>query len=242
MDKSYVDRIKVYLKHPRINEYKRLKVMMNMIEHPENYKDSDGTAILRSLGSFKHASSPEYKEKQRQRFIQYNKDPEMRKLQKANIDYSKAKERIIRYNRDPEMRKIQAANSRDKKSVKMKLQRLKYPKKFNPAGSVSKPEKEIFEYLHFFYPKSMSQYQIKGHSHLFDIYIPELNLLIEFDGEYYHRNQDYDNDWREKLARDHGYEYLVIKESDWRKQGWLGFVKREVAKFDPELLNRSRFK
>jgi G:T-mismatch repair DNA endonuclease (very short patch repair protein) len=71
---------------------------------------------------------------------------------------------------------------------------------------------------------------------IYDIYIPDLNMLIEFNGDYWHCNPkkykaDYFNVklnmtakqiWardaeKERLALGRGYEFLTIWESDYRK-------------------------
>lgn len=71
---------------------------------------------------------------------------------------------------------------------------------------------------------------------IYDIYIPDLNMLIEFNGDYWHCNPkkykaDYFNVklnmtakqiWardaaKEKLAVKYGYEFLTIWESDYRR-------------------------
>lgn len=103
--------------------------------------------------------------------------------------------------------------------------------KFTP---ISKAEKEIFNSLKEKYPKIISQFLLE--SFPFDFYIPEKNLLIEYNGDYWHCNPkkytaDYLNknknmtaqelwkqDERKKnLATEKGYNFLVIWENDYNK-------------------------
>lgn len=105
---------------------------------------------------------------------------------------------------------------------------------------ISDPELEIANYLSKYF-KVTKQFLIEQSNscHRFDILVelPNTNLLIEFDGSYWHRNQDYDNDERKLLALSYGYSYLVIREHEYYSKGRLKFAKSEVAKFYPELLN-----
>lgn len=71
---------------------------------------------------------------------------------------------------------------------------------------------------------------------VYDIYIPDLNMLIEFNGDYWHCNpKKYKADYfhvklnmtakeiwakdadKEKLAIENGYNFLTIWESDYKK-------------------------
>jgi len=71
---------------------------------------------------------------------------------------------------------------------------------------------------------------------IYDIYIPDLNMLIEFNGDYWHcnpkrykanyfnikKNMTAKQIWaldesKEQLAKEKGYEFLTIWESDYRK-------------------------
>ena len=83
---------------------------------------------------------------------------------------------------------------------------------------------------------------------IYDIYIPDLNMLIEFNGDYWHCNPkkykaDYFNVklnmtakqiWardaaKEKLAVKHGYEFLTIWESDYRRNKSI-IIKKIIQK------------
>lgn len=48
-----------------------------------------------------------------------------------------------------------------------------------------------------------------------DIYIPEKNIAIEYDGEYWHdKNKDFE---KEELCKQKGITLIRVKDSDWRK-------------------------
>jgi len=97
--------------------------------------------------------------------------------------------------------------------------------------SESKPEKDIRKYLISKGIKVIAQYQIPNEPHHFDFYLPDYNLLAEFDGTYWHRSQDYNNDPRQILAEKYNYRYLVIKESDYVTKGRLKYVKSRFSKY-----------
>lgn len=91
------------------------------------------------------------------------------------------------------------------------------------------------------------------HSHtinrkVYDIYIPALNMLIEFNGDYWHcnpkqyapayfnvkKNMTAKQIWaldaeKENLAKKNGYNFLVIWESDYRKQPKI-IIKKIIQK------------
>lgn len=69
------------------------------------------------------------------------------------------------------------------------------------------------------YKCQFSIYTPRG-SWAYDFYIPELNLLLETDGEYFHsRPKQINRDIiKEKLAREHGYNFLRISSTDWRPE------------------------
>ena len=54
-----------------------------------------------------------------------------------------------------------------------------------------------------------------NYAHPYDFYIEEYNLLIEYDGDYWHRNDDYSNDQRRIIANDRGYKFCIIFESEY---------------------------
>jgi very-short-patch-repair endonuclease len=56
--------------------------------------------------------------------------------------------------------------------------------------STSKSEESFFESLKkILGMKVQHKFRIDGYSHEYDIFIPELNLIIEFDGDYWHGNK-----------------------------------------------------
>jgi G:T-mismatch repair DNA endonuclease (very short patch repair protein) len=98
----------------------------------------------------------------------------------------------------------------------------------------SKPEFEIIEYLESINIKCEPSYNVE--SKIFDIYIPKYNLLIEYNGDYWHCNPkkyeaDYYNKKKNKtakeiweydknklyLAKKYGYNCIVIWETDYKK-------------------------
>jgi hypothetical protein len=106
----------------------------------------------------------------------------------------------------------------------------------------SKTEKKIIKELKDKGYSVVHSYVIKRK--VYDMYIPELNMLIEFNGDYWHCNPkkyaaDYFNIKRnmtakeiwdkdtkkEKLAIKSGFNFLTIWESDYRKNKKIIFKK-----------------
>ena len=98
----------------------------------------------------------------------------------------------------------------------------------------SKPEFEIIKYLESINLKVQPSFIIE--SKIFDIYIPDLNLLIEYNGDYWHCNpKKYNSTYYNKkkgktakeiweydknkldLAKKYNYNCFVIWESDYKK-------------------------
>lgn len=105
---------------------------------------------------------------------------------------------------------------------------------------VSKPEKHIIQYLSNYF-QCNSQYFISGSSHPYDMLVilpNSIKLLIEYDGAYWHKETDYSNDPRESLAKLNGFEFLIIHEEKYIELG-LKYVKSEVSKYFPDLINYS---
>ena len=76
----------------------------------------------------------------------------------------------------------------------------------NLQPKISVLEKRIADYLRTKYPRTTIQYGIPESSvgHPYDIYVPELKLLIEVDGSYWHVDLEEDH-MLDVLARQHGY-------------------------------------
>lgn len=102
---------------------------------------------------------------------------------------------------------------------------------------VSRTECYVALYLSFFY-SIIQQYAISGEKHVYDIYIPRFNLLIEYDGNRWHRNKKHDAEIDE-IAKSHGYRIMRIKESDYMKNGRLKYVKYLFSQIDPTMATRS---
>lgn len=97
----------------------------------------------------------------------------------------------------------------------------------------SKPETELFNLIKRLYKNVQSQFVVNGKA--FDIYIEDINLLIEFNGDYWHCNPDiYSSNYfnkkvkkyakeiwgidnnKKEVAQITGYNFLVIWEKDFK--------------------------
>lgn len=108
-------------------------------------------------------------------------------------------------------------------------------------NSISKAEKCIVEFLKSKNIIFKQQYHIKWHPYWFDFYIPELNTILEYQGDYWHANPTkypsgfmlnimikglvkVDDIWavdaaKKKAVIDSGFVFKQIWEADYKKEG-----------------------
>jgi hypothetical protein len=48
----------------------------------------------------------------------------------------------------------------------------------------------LYEEIRTVFPDACHSYQINGRGHVYDIYIPSENIIIEFDGDFWHGNSE----------------------------------------------------
>lgn len=134
-------------------------------------------------------------------------------------------------------KKSSTSKSKPKRKVKATSLYIRSYNQFTPSKLVkhskyvSRTECYVALYLSFRY-SVIQQFKIDGVKHLFDIYIPRLNLIIEYDGDKYHKNKKRDAEV-DKLAKDHGFKMLRIKEKDYMQNDRLKWVKRCMLTYDP---------
>lgn len=67
------------------------------------------------------------------------------------------------------------------------IAKLKKTKKiYKGVPHSSKEEKQFGDLVKTFFPDLESQYRLKNYDHHYDFYCPYLNLIIEYNGEYWH--------------------------------------------------------
>ena len=78
--------------------------------------------------------------------------------------------------------------------------------------NTSFPEQAIYFYIQKYFPDSISRYRNNnlGFSEI-DIYIPELNIGVEYDGRYYHRDRNKDLE-KNRVCNDLGITLFRIRE------------------------------
>lgn len=67
-------------------------------------------------------------------------------------------------------------------------QKMRNKKLLSVTRTSSKEEEMFFESISLIFKDVIRSYQISGYSHVYDIYIPSKNLIIEFDGDFWHGN------------------------------------------------------
>ena len=84
----------------------------------------------------------------------------------------------------------------------------------NRINRTSTPEQILFYYIHTVFPDTMNSYKpewLSGHGQEFDIFIPCLSIVIEYDGVKWHKDLDKDRK-KDLLARDHNLTMIRIRE------------------------------
>lgn len=104
----------------------------------------------------------------------------------------------------------------------------------------SKAERSISSYLEKLFPL-VRQFKIQGLQHQYDMMI-ELpdgrKLIIEYDGHHYHDlSIDLKDDFRYQYAIEHGYLFLRITDIDYHNNRGIAFVRSEIAKIYPPIVN-----
>ena len=93
----------------------------------------------------------------------------------------------------------------------------KYCRKHANHHHTSKKQKDLYEYIKSFYNNKIEEnYKIKNGE--LDIYMPDLNLAIEFNGlywhsDYYKEKKYHYNKW--KICKDNDIKLITIWEDDW---------------------------
>ena len=120
----------------------------------------------------------------------------------------------------------------------------------------SKTEKEIIREIRKRGYKAEHSYKINRK--IYDIYIPQLNMLIEFNGDYWHCNpKKYDKDYfngrkkmfakeiwkkdneKKLLAKEKGFNFLVIWEADYKKRKSI-IIRKIIQKNGRKTIHHSR--
>lgn len=82
----------------------------------------------------------------------------------------------------------------------------------------SKEEIAFGKLISSYFPQLKTQYKIKDYGHHYDFYSPELDLLIEYNGVYWHNMpKNKPRDWAHlKAATKNGTHLAVITDVEWK--------------------------
>lgn len=130
------------------------------------------------------------------------------------------KQRIEKYVPEFCSRQCEVTGLRSKK--KEKFSRRK-------RNKTSKEEREFGNILAKFYRGLKRQYRVRGYYHNYDFYVPELGMLVEYSGVYWHskpnvRKRD-NNHMLEAKKRD--IPLVVITDSRWKQFLKEGVISRD---------------
>lgn len=116
---------------------------------------------------------------------------------------------------------------------------------------VSNLEKELYEFVKSKYSgKIINSNRTILRSRELDIFIPELKLAIEFNGDYWHsikHKQYWEHSHKTKNCEGQGIRLIQVWESEWKNnRPYVEYViecylNGEIPKIDSELLNRDYF-
>jgi very-short-patch-repair endonuclease len=94
------------------------------------------------------------------------------------------------------------------------------------ASSVSRGEKELLEKLREKFGEVIHQFTVPNYHRVYDMYIPSLNLIVEYDGDYWHREEKYlpkdSRDTAKAIKR--GFKIFRYWESTVKEQGFDNIV------------------
>lgn len=123
------------------------------------------------------------------------------------------------------------------KRIKTMVDKARGTKLASHSKYVSRTECYIALYLSFYYTV-IQQYKIKGIKHVFDIYLPQLNLAVEYDGKRWHKDKAHDMQI-DRIANSQGLKMLRIKEDEYYKHGKLAYVQKLLGFYDMSILNKN---
>lgn len=84
---------------------------------------------------------------------------------------------------------------------------------------VSKAQKELYKEVKKLYDDALLNYPIRtclGKLYFGDVVIPSQKVIIEYDGEYWHRGREGKDGVRDMHLAKEGWKVIHIKESDWQ--------------------------
>jgi very-short-patch-repair endonuclease len=101
------------------------------------------------------------------------------------------------------------------------------------ASSVSRGEKELLEKLREKFGEVIHQFTVPNYHRVYDMYVPSLNLIVEYDGDYWHREEKYllkdSRDTAKAIKR--GFKIFRYWESTVKKQG-LDKIVEDIVKLE----------
>ena len=78
------------------------------------------------------------------------------------------------------------------------------------TAGTSFPEQLIYESLKILYPDTENRY--KGFGFEVDIYIPSINLAIEYNGSYFHKGREEKDRQKREYCESHGLKLIVVRD------------------------------
>jgi very-short-patch-repair endonuclease len=101
------------------------------------------------------------------------------------------------------------------------------------ASSVSRGENKLLEKLREKFGEVIHQFTVPNYHRVYDMYIPSLNLIVEYDGDYWHREEKYlpkdSRDTAKAIKR--GFKIFRYWESTVKEKGFDNIVE-DIVKLE----------
>lgn len=180
--------------------------------------------------NIKKSKTPEYLEKQSKRFKKMHNDGKFAHIYTKERNKKISEKKIEWWNAHPEEKErvsklwIEVKNKMGEDNWKKELQKRNLRNIQKNKSSFQEKFEEILNENHI---KFIAEYKIDDR--FFDIYLPNKNILIELDGDFWHKTElteckydfqiyNYYNDrLKDKIAKDNDIELIRIKHSDFKK-------------------------
>ena len=73
--------------------------------------------------------------------------------------------------------------------IEARREKMVEAKKNCEVRKTSRAEERFFEEISLVKPDAIRNFMIDGSSHVYDVYIPSMNTIVEFDGDFWHGNK-----------------------------------------------------
>ena len=178
----------------------------------QGFKHSQQTKLKMKLSAIHRPARLPHTDETKYRISIKNKGKKVNLSEESKtIKSAKQKEKWVIRREDETLFNLYIAKLSQRRSEYIKIHGTALPKK----GKLTNIEKKFIDFLREKNIEYFYQYFLEGKN--YDFYLPTFHLLVEVDGEYWHRMpQAIKNDLEKHIiAKDQGYKLLRITEKHW---------------------------